>query len=136
MASMWVKVVTGGFMAAVVGSAIGKLVPIKQSASTGEKSRAIAATPPERTSVETRRQVPKEKAPDDYPIVRQASAMSAKGDGLSLLLNLGGELCADVISTQHMNDDRFEVTCSEYRGGSAVARYSFDAATGKAKRLG
>jgi len=135
MASMWVKVVAGGFMAAVVGSAIGEFVPVEQSAGTAEKTKAVAVTAPKRTPEETTRQAPKEKSPEDYPIVRQASAISAKGDGLALLLNLGGELCAEVISTERKNEDRFEVVCSEYRGSSAFARYSFDAATGKAKRL-
>ena len=136
MASTWVKVIAGGFMAVVLGSAIGQLVPVEQGAAAAEKSKAIAAAAPEHATIDTPRRVPEEnKSLGDYPIVRQASAMSAKGDGLSLLLNLGGELCAEVISAEQKSKDHFEVICSKYRGGSAVARYSFNAATGKTKRL-
>ncbi len=79
---------------------------------------------------------PTTKAIDDYAIVRQAAAMSAKGDGVAILLNLQGELCAEVLSAQpHKTADTFMITCIENRSGASEARYVFNAKNGEARRL-
>lgn len=79
-----------------------------------------------------------EKRLDDYAIVRQADAMSAKGQGtgVAMLLNLNGELCAEVISAKPQGtSDRFVVTCKEYRGRKGVVQYVFDASDGEVSAL-
>jgi hypothetical protein len=53
------------------------------------------------------------------------------------LINLNGHLCAKVENVQplQMRDQVFEVTCTEYRGGSGRVRYLVDGSTGTASRL-
>lgn len=80
----------------------------------------------------------------DEPLVRKAQALSemngGSGDAVGLLLNLQGELCADVVSvTAHKKKHRYDIICIENRDGSGWARYTFDAADGTAtlvKRTG
>ena len=135
MASMWVKILGGGFLAAAVGSAIGESIPEESPVKTAP-AQVVVAPPPNLTPAAAPKPVIEKKTPNDYPLVKQATAMSAKGDGLGFLLNLDGELCAEVISTVPLTGDRFEVVCRESRGGSGVVRYSFNATTGKSRRLG
>lgn len=53
------------------------------------------------------------------------------------LINLNGHLCAKVENVQplQMREQVFEVTCTEYRGGSGKVRYLVDGSTGTASRL-
>ena len=54
---------------------------------------------------------------------------------MATALNLGGHLCARVTEIRPLAlDKRYEVTCIEYRGGSAKVTYIFDTRTGQAFR--
>lgn len=144
MASIWVKILGGGFLAAAVGSAIGESIPVEERAMKAAPSQAVAASPSKPTTVAASKPTTvapskpaiEEKTARDYPLVKQAAAMSAKGDGLGLLINLAGELCAEVISSDRLRGDHFEVVCREYRGGSGLVRYQFNASNGESRRLG
>lgn len=135
MASMWVKALVGGVLAAVVGKAIGEAMPVEPSTATAHPKSVLVDVEKQAAVQAPKPVVKNEPATDDYPLVRQAAAMSAKGDGLGLLLNLDGELCAEVISTRHLEGDSFEVVCHESRSGEGIARYRLNAATGKSARL-
>ena len=72
----------------------------------------------------------------DYPLVSQASAMSAKQDGIAMLINLSGELCAKTVSAEpRRKEGTFTVICETRRSGTGVARYVLDATNGKARRI-
>jgi hypothetical protein len=54
---------------------------------------------------------------------------------VATLLNLGGHLCARVVSVTPLRlKDTYEVTCIEYRGGNGRVTYIFEATSGNAFR--
>lgn len=74
----------------------------------------------------------------DEPLVRQATSVSnlsgRTGDGLAALLNINGELCAEVISAKPTKQAHiYDVRCQTSRNGEGVSHYSFDAREGDAR---
>lgn len=54
---------------------------------------------------------------------------------IATMLNLGGHLCARVVSVTPLRlKDTYEVTCIEYRGGNGRVTYIFEATSGNAFR--
>ncbi len=54
---------------------------------------------------------------------------------MATMLNLNGLLCAKITSIRPLVlDKKYEVTCIEYRGGSATVTYIYNGKTGKAFR--
>ena len=73
----------------------------------------------------------------DPPKQTNASRLQAEElkELVATTLNLGGHLCAKVTNIRPLTlENRYEVTCIEYRGGGAKVTYIFDAGTGKAFR--
>lgn len=49
----------------------------------------------------------------------------------ALMINANGDLCASVVDIRPLeSEDRFEITCIEYRGGSGTVRYIMDTEKG------
>ena len=48
------------------------------------------------------------------------------------MINLNGHLCAQVKWLRKTGDNKFDVECVEYRGGSRTATYHVDMLTGRA----
>ncbi len=66
---------------------------------------------------------------------RLADALSARGDGLAMMINLSGELCAKVENVEPTESaDKFVVTCQETRSGSSIVRYNFNTKNNRADR--
>jgi hypothetical protein len=58
-------------------------------------------------------------------------------DVVKAFINLQGELCAEIVSARPQSlPDTMEVTCIEYRGGSARVTYVVNTATGDLKKAG
>jgi len=70
----------------------------------------------------------------EEPLVRQANALSVQnggsGDGLALLINLKGALCAKSLGATSRGHHTYEVTCLETIGADERIRYAFNAVTG------
>lgn len=79
------------------------------------------------------------EAVNSEPLVRQASRLSTSnggsGDGLALLINLGGALCANPIGARARGHHAYDVTCIETLDGKGRVRYAFNAVTGSIATL-
>jgi hypothetical protein len=71
------------------------------------------------------------------PSIDNAPGVAQAQHAVAGLINLNGHLCAKVENVQQlqMRDQVFEVTCTEYRGGSRRVRYLVNGSTGTASRL-
>jgi hypothetical protein len=151
VASMWVKVLVGGIVAAGVGNAIGEIVPIAAPSDNSELTEDEAmmqnlsvpkeiALVPEREREAVAVQEPAELA---GAAIRQIEAMNSLSGGPSgvenatkAILNLNGHLCADIVDVKpRARVGEFEVTCIEYRSGAGSARYVLNGETGEASEL-
>lgn len=65
-----------------------------------------------------------------------SAAMAEKGEMIATVLNLNGLLCAQVTDVKPLKvgGDVFEVTCVQYRGGSATTQYIVNSSDGTAYR--
>lgn len=54
-------------------------------------------------------------------------------NGLALLINTHGELCAKVERVTRLGDNRYDVTCTRYRDGTGQATYQVNMSTGEVK---
>lgn len=52
---------------------------------------------------------------------------------MALVINLSGQLCANVTEISRISGDLYRATCTRYRDGTGTATYEVDAATGKVK---
>ena len=65
---------------------------------------------------------------------RPPSGLSADSkQKLAALINLNGELCAQVQNAIPLSGDRYNVTCTRYRDGTGTVTYELDVTTGKVK---
>lgn len=65
----------------------------------------------------------------------QDASKAEMDEVVATLLNIGGHLCARVVSVTPLRlKDTYEVTCIEYRGGNGRVTYIFEATSGNAFR--
>lgn len=73
--------------------------------------------------------------PTESPTKPNLSRKEAN-EAMALIINLNGMLCAEVVGVRPLKiPDRYEVECTEYRGGQHSATYVVDARQGAAERL-
>ena len=91
----------------------------------------VQAAPPEPAQVTEPAPPPASPPPAER---RLSPQMEAYGEMIATAINLNGLLCAKVVNVRplQVNNDTFEVTCIEYRGGSSRATYIINTETGVA----
>ncbi len=52
---------------------------------------------------------------------------------LAAMINLRGQLCANVTAVSALGNDRYTVACTRYRDGTGTATYEVDLRTGAVK---
>ncbi len=99
------------------------------------ETETVAEAPVEKTVTTTTASTNPSSPPP--PSIDNDPAVAEAQNAVAGLINLNGHLCAKVENVQplQMRDQVFEVTCTEYRGGSGTVRYLVDGSTGTASRL-
>lgn len=69
------------------------------------------------------------KSRREVVVAPPAAPIAHTGKALALLVNLNGELCANVTGVEPLGGARYRVTCSRYRDGSGMATYEVNTET-------
>jgi hypothetical protein len=102
---------------------------VKEPQKVSNISETMVEKPP--ADIEESKNLAPPRSIDNEPGVADAQ------NAVATLINLNGQLCAQVVNVQplQVRDQVFEVTCTEYRGGTGKVRYLVDGSTGTASRL-
>ena len=67
------------------------------------------------------------------PAPKQSGASQASLDTMALIINISGNLCAEITKLKLSAGDTYHVTCIRYRDDTGIATYEVNAATGEVK---